>query len=740
MGIWVESATTMPATQTTFHRHLRELRDSARRRHQRQLIIASGSAAWCREHAATVLAAAPGDTLWVGDEAPAAITPLPAEQSRAALGREVDRLVFDAHCGFDPDAFGATLGTVRGGGLVVLLTPAVALWSRFADPQLRRIAVAGYDPATLGARYIERLIRILRDDDQLWWLEENTPLPEPPASPASAAKPATPATPPCRTPDQAQAVEVILRTATGAPRRPVVLTADRGRGKSAAMGIAAARLIREHHATVVVTAPRRVAAQPVFERCEALGASHAGGGRLVFLPPDELVRHHAAVDLVLVDEAAGIPAPLLAQILVRFPRIAFATTVHGYEGTGRGFALRFQRLLDRETPQWQAVALQTPIRWAADDPVEALSFRALLMDAQAAPDAALDGTRPEECPVEFIDRDRLAEDESLLRELFGLLVNAHYRTTPLDLRHLLDGPNIRIAVQRHRGHVAATALVAREGGFDAATAHAIWCGRRRPHGHLLAQSLAAYLGIEEGPQLLGARILRIAVHPALQRRGFGRYLVTQLCQASQHEGLDYLGSSFGATPELMRFWSACGCHTIRIGHRREASSGQHSALVLRPLSERGRDIDTQARERYRRSLHVALDSTLADLERELKTLLLEETTPLATTELDEQDWRDLVAFAFALRGYESAQPAIERFVIQTLSDPKRIAHFTPSDVELLKYKVVQRHGWNATVKVLGLAGRRECQERIRGALRALLNEQTEDRIRQLISSTTANSH
>jgi tRNA(Met) cytidine acetyltransferase len=59
-----------------------------------------------------------------------------------------------------------------------------------------------------------------------------------------------------------------------------------------------------------------------------------------------------------------------------------------------------------------------------------------------------------------LDRDALVADETQLREFFGLLVHAHYRTTPGDLHRLLDAPNLRLHALRHRGQVVAACLLA----------------------------------------------------------------------------------------------------------------------------------------------------------------------------------------------------------------------------------------------------------------------------------------
>ena len=74
----------------------------------------------------------------------------------------------------------------------------------------------------------------------------------------------------------------------------------------------------------------------------------------------------------------------------------------------------------------------------------------------------------------------LLQHEATLQQLFGLLVLAHYRTTPLDFRLLLDAPNLRTLILRQGEAVAGVALLSAEGGFDPAMSHEIWAGRRRP--------------------------------------------------------------------------------------------------------------------------------------------------------------------------------------------------------------------------------------------------------------------
>ena len=661
--------------------------------------------------------------LWLGEAAPPGIDALPKGDARRQLGQELDGVVLDAHAGFDAETFGAVVGALRSGGLLLLLTPPLERWRDYPDPEHARLAVTPFEPGAISGRFLQHIATTVQDSPGITVLRQGQPFPE---VAASGGKPWQQ-----RfledgvTAGQRSAVEAIMRVAHGHRRRPLVLTSDRGRGKSAALGIAAARLLRQGSTHILVTAPRLAAVEQLFlhaERClpgavAARGELHWQGRLLEFVAPDALAQQQPEAELLLVDEAAAIPTPLLERLLARFARIVFSSTVHGYEGTGRGFALRFQRVLEQRTPGWHALQLEQPVRWAEGDPLERFTFRALLLDAEPATDTEVAAAGPDNCRFEQLDREALLADEPSLAELFGLLVLAHYRTSPNDLRNLLDGPNVRVCALRHAGHVVATALVAAEGGLSAALAKSIYEGRRRAHGHLLPQSLAVHAGFVEAPLLRAERVIRIAVHPALQGRGLGRMLMQQLHQQAQQAGIDYLGASFGATGELLHFWQRCGLLPVRVGLTREASSGTHSVMVMQPLSAAGKGLFEALQSRLAEQLPLSLGEPLADLDATLAAALFQRLPPAAPAALSPQDWQDVRSFAEALRGYEVCQLALWRLA------PVALAAGVPPEPgqrALLIEKVLQRRDWKGLADAHGLSGRSEAVEALRGVYRIIL--------------------
>jgi len=61
----------------------------------------------------------------------------------------------------------------------------------------------------------------------------------------------------------------------------------------------------------------------------------------------------------------------------------FSSTTHGYEGSGRAFAIRFMKRLEKERgEELKVVEMETPIRYGANDPIEKWLYDVLLLDAE----------------------------------------------------------------------------------------------------------------------------------------------------------------------------------------------------------------------------------------------------------------------------------------------------------------------------------------------------------------------
>ncbi|ALM53945.1 hypothetical protein BJB45_09045 [Halomonas huangheensis] len=601
------------------------------------------------------------------------ITFLSSGQARTRLGAEHELVIIDAvgpDAGLDPDALGAVAGTVVAGGLLVLLTADDG--GSVADADYQRLAAWPWRVPQLTSHYLARCHHLLQSMDGIarWRPGHALEVPELAPDKPPGCDGETAMYDDCLTEDQATAVAQLVRLRR---RRPLVLTADRGRGKSASLGIACGHMLAEAEqrgepVQILLTAPRPAAVEAVFEHCVRLRPAamrsvnrvETAGGVLRFVAADALSAQVAEGEaggpgsLLLVDEAAAIPAALLGEWLEAFPRIAFATTEHGYEGSGRGFALRFRRRLDTLTPQWRSLKMESPIRWAVGDPLEEAITQLLMLDADL-----VDTPRPS-TQTTLVDRANLATDEPALRGIFGLLVQAHYRTTPADLRALLDAPEGALMTLGSPSAPAGVVVWGDEGGFDTALAEQVACGRRRPRGHLLAQSLAVHAGEPGALTARVRRITRVAVHPGVRRQGAGSQLLEAAFQQACADGMDLLGASFGGDAELLAFWRSQGYRVVRLGLTRETATGEHALMVLKACTERGAMQLERLERRFRRLLPRLLAFELRELAPSMVLALL--CACAGRDALDDLDQADLDDVTTGHRDLALVRPAIQQLI------------------------------------------------------------------------------
>lgn len=401
--------------------------------------------------------------------------------------------------------------------------------------------------------------------------------------------------------DQQQALHAIHTVAFGHRKRPLVLSADRGRGKSSVLGLAAVACLLEGKERIVLTASRLDQVKMAFKHAlqailhastthniqletqqPGLVSFTLDGQRktLTFMAPDQLVIEPTSADLLMVDEAAHLPTAILTKLLTHHHRLVFSTTLHGYEGSGRGFENRFKKTLTERTPDWKNLHLNQPIRWAEGDPLEKAIHQALLLTPKqrltTTPASDFVPILSDDVAFQEEPIEQLVQDSEWLHTVFELLVQAHYQTTPNDLQQLLSAPNLKIFTAKKERLLLGVLLCVEEGK--------IMPNSPRVHGHLVPQLLLKHYATDNFTMLSTWRVMRIAVHPSYQQQGIGKAMLQVLHTSAQKARVDYLSSSFGASNELLPFWFNQGYTPMHVGVKRDKSSGSHNVVVTLPLT------------------------------------------------------------------------------------------------------------------------------------------------------------
>jgi tRNA(Met) cytidine acetyltransferase len=427
-------------------------------------------------------------------------------------------------------------------------------------------------------------------------------------------------------------------------------------------------------------------------------------GAARFTSPEALLTTGATpLDVLVIDEAAQLSVPLLRAIVKRqlARHLVFATTVHGYEGTGRGFALRFIDWLRKRAPSPLELTLSEPIRWGADDPLERAVFELLALDAEPALSPGRAFSAIEHLVV---DKEQLATDERFLRQLFGLLVQAHYRTTPADLHRLLDSPNLAVEVLLGQGQVVAATLLAREGELPASLCAALARGEQRIRGHALADMIVTHGGCPEGGALKMLRSVRIASHPDRRREQLASRLVDAVHEG--HPDIELFGTLFGATVELMRFRRSVGYELIRIGAARGSRTGEPAAVMVRPTTDKARQLVAAMRADLARDLPLQLALHRAEpggrLSADLEAALLEDLPRVAPLD-DEQLHGEVHRTIHGPRPLEAAAWAMTTWLQQHESDVRTLDGDEALGAPLVLDRFLKQRSWSAIAADSGVS-------------------------------------
>lgn len=548
------------------------------------------------------------------------------KETEKILGNTYGMCILQDFEAMTPNILARTIETVEGGGIVVILLKSMTslkqLYTMTMDVHSRYRTEAHNDVV---ARFNERFLLSLGScetclvvDDELNVLpisggkkvkalppkdddEELTPqalVLKGIKESLADVKPAGPLVNLAKTEDQAKAIlNFIDAISEKTLKNTVTLTAGRGRGKSAALGIAIAAAVASGYSNIFITSPSpenlKTLFEFIFKGFDALGydehldydiiqstnpsfnnaivrvnifKSHRQTIQYI-QPSDSHVLGQA--ELVVIDEAAAIPLPLVKKLIG--PYLVFmASTINGYEGTGRSLSLKLiQQLRDQQSSSkknkndelvvdrkgkstenphiggrsLKEITLSEPIRYAPGDPVEKWLNKLLCLDATISTTNRLSANgcpHPSQCNLFAINRDTLFSfhpvSEAFLQKIMALYVASHYKNSPNDLQLLSDAPAHQLYVllppidenDKKLPEPLCVIQLALEGEISKESVHNSLSRGHRAGGDLIPWTISQQFQDDEFAGLSGARVVRIATHPDYMNMGYGARALEQL--------------------------------------------------------------------------------------------------------------------------------------------------------------------------------------------------------------------
>ena len=667
------------------------------------------------------------------------------KDSEEYLGTTYDMLILDLTSNLKPNDIGRLIGIVRGGGLVVLLIPEWDGWEKtltlfqreLATPQhpeneVRQIFKKWFKRKLLEHRGIfiynvdkRKTIKTLKEElPEKASKKEEMKIPEKTVYPRELYNLAL-------TQDQINVLKLTEKFIEKPRGRKLVLvlTANRGRGKSCALGIAVAGFINElrkvkNRVRVLVTAPKPANVQSfmmllmksldklklkyrVIERRKKIIEVKAERFSIEYWEPINIPKMKA--DLVVVDEAAGLQVPMLLKIWKEHKRIMFSSTIHGYEGAGRGFSIRFLKYI-KSDPKTDLIEYEMiePIRYSENDPIEKWQFDTLLLDAEPEKLTPEDLKHIEEGNLIYVKPDLeewfSKKGEHMLRQFFGIYVLAHYRNEPDDLGMMADAPHHTIrVVMIPSGKIVCSIQLAEEGPIPEDMVDDLLRGGRIP-GNIIPDRVLKHVRIREFSRTVGWRIVRIATHPDVMRKGIGSFALTNIIKEAYERGYDWVGAGFGVTEQLLLFWLKNGFLPVHMSPDRNPVSGEFTVLVLYPLSDLTKKMVEIANKSFKLKVLDALHDSYRGLETDVALLILETGVtidPNYTPKMDPIRWDRLRIYSYGPMTYEAACDVMYELArAYFMSYPKFKIKLSRIEEYILVSRVLQAKPWETTANEL----------------------------------------
>ncbi|PWA51563.1 hypothetical protein CTI12_AA460840 [Artemisia annua] len=523
------------------------------------------------------------------------------KDSEKILGNTYAMCILQDFQALTPNLLARTIETVQGGGLIIMLIRSLSsltsLYTMVMDVH-ERFRTESHSVALTG-RFNERFLLSLAScgscmvmDDELNILPISSHMKS--VTPVKVQKdseglseaerglkdlkdkfkdamPFGPLIKQCYTLDQGEAVMTFLKAILDERlSNTVALLAGRGRGKSAALGLAIAGAVAAGYSNIFVTAPSPENLKTLFEfvskGLDMLDYKEHNDYDIVkssnpdlkkatvriniykqhrqtiqYLQPHEHGKL-SQVELLVIDEAAAIPLPVVKSLIG--PYLVFlSSTVNGYEGTGRSLSLKLLKQLEQQSGTatnavssgrlFKKIELCEAIRYASGDPVESWLNNLLCLDVANSIPTINRFPPPGECDLYYVNRDTLfsfhKDSELFLQRMMALYVASHYKNSPNDLQLLADAPAHHLFVllgpvdesKNQLPDILCVIQVCLEGKISKASVMRSLQAGHQPSGDQIPWKFCEQFQDEDFPSLSGARIVRIATHPSALNFRYG---------------------------------------------------------------------------------------------------------------------------------------------------------------------------------------------------------------------------
>ncbi|MHA1443916.1 MAG: GNAT family N-acetyltransferase [Candidatus Hodarchaeales archaeon] len=645
-------------------------------------------------------------------------------QINAYLGSTLDFIVMDLRTIFSPNSLISMVETVQGGGLIVIIGNERKIWVKSVNKD--------YLPYSTSSHLLDWFLsNISKNSGCLTGTEETHKLISF-FSPMPFGVNLTKNT--IGIPVSSNQNEMIENLVSDLNRNNLlintdIIIADRGRGKSAAVGLSIAKIIledKQSKSKIIITAKDISHTQTIFEFIsrgltinnikhrlkkdmgQTNGIEVSKGCNIEFRWVSDLTRD-LKCSILIVDEAAAFPQEKLLEIVGLKAKKVFISTIHGYEGAGRSFQYKILNHIKRRyKDKYRILRLTEPIRYLIEDPIESLMNETFFLKLERGKIESYDqfNAKNETSFVTYPDSSELFSNEnlSLLEEMMGILIYAHYRNQPNDLLLIADSnqhflANLSVSDSKGNKQILLACQLAKEGIMDSETVNSIIKGKFIDGNLIPSIAIRHFSSIFA--QLRGIRIVRIASHPDFTNKGFGRVAIEEILKKYQSQ--DWIGVSCGATMKLVKFWRKFGFKIIHIRPTKSTETGEWNIVLIYPISETAKQLVNQASRNFALQFIYLLRHSLFDLKPELAILILRSCTDITDYQLKmtQSGKYRLKRYIEGNLNFLLTVDVLQELVVSYFVVPLELK-LSPSQELVLMSRILQGRTWGQTLHKTGL--------------------------------------